>query len=159
MTTTFFAFAFGNLLLPYVLSVTLTRFFTPTTSQYTLIKAFSLLLLGMFLSALATLNFSLSFLVGLLCAPLTFIRPTPEQRLLAVTACVLLGSLGPTAVLLGSSIYWNVSVRQVLVEAAFAWDVWGLRTQVVVWCVWWPAWLISSVLVASSLYSGGSNRE
>ncbi|KAI9723583.1 MAG: hypothetical protein M1812_000883 [Candelaria pacifica] len=159
MPTTFFAFAFINLLLPHFLSVAITRIFTPTTSQFTLIKAFSLLLLGMFLSALATLNFSLSFLVGLLCAPLTFIRPIPEHRILAVTAYLLLGFLGPTAVLLGSSRYWNVSVREILVEAAFAWDVCGLRTQLVVWCVWWPAWLISSVLVASSLYRRGINKE
>jgi glycosylphosphatidylinositol transamidase len=35
----------------------------------------------------------------------------------------------------------------VLKEAAFGWDVWGMTTQVVVWCVWWPAWLVGMVLL------------
>lgn len=35
----------------------------------------------------------------------------------------------------------------VLKEAAFGWDVWGMNTQVVVWCVWWPAWIQGMVLL------------
>ncbi len=34
-----------------------------------------------------------------------------------------------------------------LKEAAFGWDVWGMNTQVVVWCVWWPAWVTGMVLL------------
>ena len=151
ITATFFAFSFVNLLLPYAGSAILVRYFAPTAQQFLLIKAFSLLLLGMFLSALATLNFSLALLVGLLTAPLTYVPPAPEQqRSVALVVGMLLNLVGPTLVLLASSHYWGVPVLEVLVEAAFGWDVWGMWTQVVVWCVWWPAWLIGAVLLASS---------
>ena len=60
------------LTLPYLLSHLLTKYYAPTAQQYQLIRSFSLLLLGMFLSSLATLNFSLALIVGVLSTPLTF---------------------------------------------------------------------------------------
>ncbi|KAJ2970880.1 hypothetical protein NUW58_g9569 [Xylaria curta] len=36
------------------------------------------------------------------------------------------------------------------IQAAFGWDVWGLYIPVVVWCIWWPAWLVGSVVVLGS---------
>ncbi|CAG8882220.1 unnamed protein product [Penicillium salamii] len=107
--------------------------------QYHLIKSFSLLLLGLSLSTLATLNFSLSFMIGLLCTPLSFMT-----RLQGAAPARLATS--------GVCWYTGVSVETVLTEAAFGWDVWGMWTQVVVWCVWWPAWLIGGVLLGSSIF-------
>ena len=40
-----------------------------------------------------------------------------------------------------------MGIGEVLKEAAFGWDVWGMNTQVVVWCVWWPAWVVGMVLL------------
>lgn len=40
----------------------------------------------------------------------------------------------------------------VLREASFGWHVNGVWTLVVVWCVWWPAWLVGAVLSASTLW-------
>ncbi|XMA13818.1 hypothetical protein WAI453_006609 [Rhynchosporium graminicola] len=131
-----------NFLLPPLLSTTLTTYFAPTSQQYTLIKAFSLLLLGLFLSALATLNFSLAFLVGLFSAPLTYIQPLPSHPIIAYILAGLLMLSSPTTVVLAGSWHWGMGVGQVLKEAAFGWDVWGMNTQVVVWCVWWPAWFL-----------------
>ncbi|KMP01706.1 Glycosyl phosphatidyl inositol protein transamidase complex subunit [Coccidioides immitis] len=173
-------FGFINILIPIVLATLLTRFHHPTAQQFLLIKSFSLLLLGLFLSALATLNFSLSFLMGLLCAPLSFVgyiepKPTsilasaesksmkagkPSKSATPLTPCVLakvavslvvLNAIAPSAVLLGACKAWNVSVEKVLTEAAFGWDVWGMWTQVAVWCVWWPAWLAGVMGVVSSV--------
>jgi len=126
-------------------------------------KSFSLLLLGMFLSSLATLNFSLSFLVGLLASPLSFVdAPSPPPVAAAAAGkttgrgaralrrwllTALLNLVAPTTVLLAGSRYWGVPASEILRMAAFGWDVWGTYTAVVVWCVWWPAWLVGSVLV------------
>ncbi|ODH47592.1 rhomboid protein 2 [Paracoccidioides brasiliensis] len=71
--------AFINIFLPIVIAAVLTRFSSPTAQQFLLIKSFSLLLLGLFLSALATLNFSLSFMIGLLCTPLSLIGHIQKQ--------------------------------------------------------------------------------
>jgi len=140
-------FAFLNLLIPYIASATLTRYFRPTTQQYQLVKSFSLLLLGMFLSSLATLNFSLAFLVGLLATPLTYVQPLPKRPAFVIIAGLLMNLLAPTTVLFAGSQYWEISVGDILKEAAFGWDVWGMNTQIVVWCVWWPAWLVGTMLL------------
>ncbi|TAQ84596.1 hypothetical protein B7494_g7067 [Chlorociboria aeruginascens] len=143
----FIAFSIANYLLPYLASDLLVRFFKPTTQQYQLIKTFSLLLLGMFLSSLATLNFSLAFLVGLLATPLTYIQPFPGRPLTTTLLSLLINLLAPPTVLLAGAYYWNLNVGNILQEAAFGWDVWGMNTQVVVWCVWWPAWLAGGILL------------
>ena len=146
-------FSLLSFLGPYVISIVLTRYFTPSEQQYLLLKSFSLLVLGMFLSALATLNFSLAFLIGLLSAPLTFTPIRLQSRAVAFGGSLLLNLFSPFAVLFACSRYWNVLVGDVLIEAAFGWNVWGMRTQVIVWCVWWPAWLLGTVVMASSVVS------
>lgn len=101
----------------------------------------------MFLSALATLNFSLSFLVGLLAAPLSFTSPWPGNPSARHGYAALLQLVAPTAVAYAASAFFGFEIGSILKEAAFGWDVWGMYTPVVVWCVWWPAWLAGSVLV------------
>jgi GPI-anchor transamidase subunit GAA1 len=154
----FFPFTAFNFIFPYVSAIALERYFHPTPQEILLIKSFSLLLLGIFLSALATLNFSLAFLVGLSSVPLTFVRPIPERPRAVVVIGILMSLFAPTTVLICSSIYWEIPVSDILIEAAFGWNVWGMWTQVVVWCVWWPAWLTGTVLLASSLVKPKSGR-
>lgn len=126
--------------------------------HFYLLKSFSLLLLGMFLSSLATLNFSLAFLVGLFSAPLSFTRPWPGNAIMRYGYTTLLNLVSPTTVVIAGAAAYASSYRgnekglldaleHVLREAAFGWDVWGLYIPVVVWCVWWPAWLVGSVVV------------
>lgn len=127
-TTVFLAFAVINSILPLLLSSILTSFFAPTAAQYLMIKSFSLLLLGLFLSSLATLNFSLAFLVGLLATPLTYIYPmssasVPKILLKAVIA-LFLTVIAPTAVLVIGTWAFGGSIEEVLAEAAYGWDVW-----------------------------------
>jgi glycosylphosphatidylinositol transamidase len=147
LTTIFALFSALNALLPLLLSTLLTHYFAPTAHHYTLIKTFSLLLLGLFLSSLATLNFSLAFLIGLLSAPLTHMQPLPSRPLTTGVLAVLLSALAPTTVLMAGCWWWELGVGEVLKEAAFGWDVWGMNTQVVVWSVWWPAWVVGMVLL------------
>lgn len=151
LTAVFIGFAAINSVLPFILSSTLTHFFAPTTQQYLLMKCFSLVLLGLFLSSLATLNFSLAFLVGLIATPLSYIYPTPSTSALRLVfktlLALLLSVIAPTAVLAIGSWGLGWSIEEVLAEAAYGWDVWGMNTQVVVWCVWWPAWLVGGILL------------
>jgi glycosylphosphatidylinositol transamidase len=147
----FYIFTLLNVVLPPVLCAIFTKSFAPTSLHFTLIKCFSLLLLGMFLSALATLNFSLSFLIGVFASPITFISPTPRRKwTIGAAWMTLLQGLTPTTALVGVALYWGEPLSEILKEAAFGWRVWGMWTQVVVWCVWWPAWIIAGVLVAGS---------
>lgn len=95
-------------------------------------------------------------MVGLLCTPLSFIgRVTvrgPSRYALSASGLALLNLLSPPVVLVLACKYSGVSVETVLTEAAFGWDVWGMWTQVVVWGVWWPAWLIGCTLIGSSMF-------
>lgn len=145
LSPAFVVFAVLNCALPVLISNILASY-KPSVQQFQLIKCFSLLLLGMFLSALATLNFSLSFLVGLLAAPLSFMQPC-SSSMAGYSLFGILQLISPTTVLHSASAYFGVDIGLVLKEAAFGWNVWGMYTPMVLWCVWWPAWLVSSVLV------------
>lgn len=149
LTPVFGAFAVLNTALPYIASNLMASYYKPTTQQYQLIKSFSLLLLGMFLSSLATLNFSLAFLVGLLASPLTFMEPWPSNIAMRGISWVVTVLVSPPVILCLGAVYSGLGVGYVLKEAAFGWDVFGMYTAVVIWCVWWPAWLVGSTLVLS----------
>lgn len=147
LSTVFVFVALATTILPMLLSILLTQFFHPTTQQYQLTKSFSLLVLGMCLSSLATLNFSLAFLVGLFAAPLTYLQPLPGRHFTKSFLAIVTSLTSPTSVLVAGCWYWELSVGEVLKEAAYGWNVWGMNTQLVVWCVWWPAWLVGGVLL------------
>ena len=149
MTVAFLSFYTINAALPFGLSHLLTSYYHPTTQQYHLVKSFSLLLLGMFLSSLATLNFSLALLVGLLASPLSFVCPWPNAPAARWASASLLIVVSPATVLALSqaTLPSGLGVSGLLRWAAFGWDVWGVYTPVVVWCVWWPAWLCGSLIV------------
>jgi GPI-anchor transamidase subunit GAA1 len=109
----------------------------------------------MFLSALATLNFSLSFLIGLCAAPFSFIRTPNSQSstrlsplLLSVLGSLVLAAVNPLVLIFGATKYFNYNLTVLLMKAAEGWHVWGMWTQVVVWLVWWPAWFVAAVIVA-----------
>ncbi|RYP80229.1 hypothetical protein DL769_002587 [Monosporascus sp. CRB-8-3] len=167
LTPVFILFTAVNALLPHLAS----RLLTPAslTAQQQrqfrqLLKSFSLLLLGMFLSALATLNFSLALLVGLLATPLTFTPTAHAGPAARVAYTLLLNALSPPAVVavgatvaaryLGEGGGVGGGVGHLLAEAAFGWCVWGLYTPLIVWCVWWPAWLVGGVVAL-----GGGGRS
>jgi glycosylphosphatidylinositol transamidase len=152
LSPTFILIALITTMLPHLIAFTLSKFRKPTAQETTLIQCFSLLLLGMFLAALATLNFSLSFLIGIATSPLTFIRPSKSVPISAATS-VLLAVLNPVVLIKAATFYFGVDMVDFLLKAAEGWHVWGLWTQVVVWLVWWPAWLAGSVVVSGGLFA------
>jgi len=124
----------------------------PLSSQETtLIQCFSLLLLGVFLAVLATLNFSLSFLVGVSCAPFSFVRRTRSMGC-NVALLTVLAMLNPLLVVRAATRLLGGNVADLLATAAQGWHIWGLWTQVVLFLVWLPAWAIHTSVVATGAF-------
>lgn len=142
----FTAFSLFSAVLPFLISNFLSTFYKPTSQHFQLTKSFSLLFLGMTLSTLATLNFSLAFIVALLASPLTFVQPT-KNIALRFTLAGLLTVVAPTTIIFSAAQYTGMDVAEVLRQASFGWNVLGMYTPVVLWCVWWPAWLVGMVNV------------
>jgi glycosylphosphatidylinositol transamidase len=122
-----------------------------TTQQITLIQCFSLLLLGMFLAALATLNFSLAVIVGLLASPLSFVRRVGNPAGTFAQLGLLL-AVNPIMVAQWACKLLDADLAEVLRLSAIGWGVWGMWTQVVVWLVWMPAWVVGAGIVAGGLF-------
>jgi len=138
--------------------------FQASIQQMQIMQSFSLLLLGAALSTLATLNFSLAFMVGLLASPLAFVRPFPKfdskalQWAVGIPAVVLHAAISPPVVIFALNWYlrgniWDV--RWLLLEMAKAWSAQGVYTSLVIWAVWWPAWVIGGIV----LFSGVLRKE
>jgi glycosylphosphatidylinositol transamidase len=51
-----------------------------------------------------------------------------------------------------SSKLLGADLSEVLRLSAVGWHVWGMWTQVVVWIVWFPAWLVGATIVAGGLF-------
>lgn len=149
---TFLAVSNITSVLPLGAAYLLRQFKRPTAQEMTLIQCFSVLFLGMFLSALATLNFSLAFIIGILSCPLSFVR-TSKNKILGTVMYAVLALLNPVMVIQAATWFFGHGVVEILVKAAEGWHVWGLWTQVVVWLVWWPAWFAGSVVVAGGLFA------
>lgn len=144
---------FATLLSPYFLSAFLTALRPPTTQQIALAQCFSLLLLGMFLAALATLNFSQSFLVGLVCVPLAFVRKRVHPLAL-LAQVVLLMAVHPLVATMWGSKVLHFATDELFQRAAEGWVVNGVWTQVTVWLVWFPAWFVGFAVVALGSWEG-----
>ncbi|KIV82092.1 hypothetical protein PV11_04225 [Exophiala sideris] len=169
MPSTFLVLILGLFALPIILAsalaempnnTTLPAFSAPTNEQYVLIKSLSLLLLGLFLTVLATLNFSLSMFLGIVCVPLAFVgrtRSYPGAALLQYVVLAVMSPMGLAAGLVGYG--FIVTGRddllvQWLQRLAFGWNIWwSWGVPVGVLCIWLPAWIIGATLVASSWFT------
>ena len=148
-------------MLPLLLPAFVQNVVRATPQHILLLKSFSLLLLGIFLATLATVNFSLSFFVGLLCAPLSLLGPLPTSFVnnriirpslpLRLLHHITLQLASPPFIFLIVCWATEVDVTEVMAMATFGWKVWGVWTQVIVWCVWWPAWLAAAAGLARGL--------
>ncbi|KAJ4987351.1 glycosylphosphatidylinositol transamidase, partial [Stagonosporopsis vannaccii] len=148
------AFANSTTLVPLAIAWFFSELRPLTYQEVTLIQSLSLLLLGMFLAALATLNFSQSVLIGILASPLSFMRKT-DRTWLSIVQLLLLAALNPTMVATWGSALLRADLHDVLVRAALGWAVSGLWTQVTIWLVWFPAWVVAAVVVAGGPLEGG----
>ncbi|KIW28218.1 uncharacterized protein PV07_07898 [Cladophialophora immunda] len=169
MPSTFFLITVALLVLPIALAsalaempnnTTLPAFSAPTYEQYVLTKSLSLLLLGLFLTVLATLNFSLSMFLGIVCIPLVFVGRTRSRAGLSLVQYLILVVMSPMGLAIGLSAYGVIVLGRddVLVEwlqrLALGWNIWGSwGVPVGVLCIWLPAWVVSATLVASSWFT------
>jgi GPI-anchor transamidase subunit GAA1 len=175
MPSTFFMMTLVLLVLPVIIAsalaempnnTTLPAFSAPTNEQYLLIKSLSLLVLGLFLTVLATLNFSLSMFLGIVCAPLAFVDRSRANSGLAVFQYLALVIISPMGVAAGLGGYGILVAGKddILVHwlqrFAFGWNVWGSwGVPIGVLCIWLPAWVVSATLVASSWFSTTTTKE
>lgn len=100
----------------------------------------------MALATLATLNFSLAFLVGIIASPLAFVQPC-KTKLSKLVIAGSLSAIAPPVVIYLSAWLSDIPISELLREASFGWNVWAMYTPIVVWCIWWPAWLIAMINV------------
>src|ERR1700761_3134959 len=140
--------------------------------QVQITQSFSLLFLGATLSTLSTLNFSLALIAAALCSPLNFIRPLPSlparssvenfaegteylnKLVVILPATVLYLAISPPVVLLLVSAWVGKGLQWMLVEAAMGWVAQGVWTSLVVWSVWWPAWVLGGGVLLSGIWRG-----
>lgn len=131
-----------------------------TVQHQLLTQCLSHLLLGMFLATLATLNFSLSLFVGLACIPLPFTGPSLSldadkdesgEKYRRACSRLALYILSPPTMLWIVSLIGGTSVADILMEGSVGWNVNGMWTPLIIWGVWWPAWLIGCVLSSAPL--------
>ena len=169
MPLTFFIIAVIVLILPVILASSLTEmpnnttlpaFSAPTTEQYVLVKSLSLLVLGLLLTVLSTLNFSLSMFLGIICTPLAFVDRTRSNAMLSMLQYVILVVMSPVGAAAGVGGYGILFlgkddlVIEWMQRLAFGWNVWGSwGVPIGVLCIWLPAWVVSATLVASSWFS------
>jgi glycosylphosphatidylinositol transamidase len=168
MPSTFFLLTLTLLVLPVILAsalaempnnTTLPALSAPTAEQYILVKSLSLLVLGLFLTVLATLNFSLSMFLGIICTPLAFVDRMPSSPGLAFLQYLVLVIMSPMGAAAGLGGYgMAVGKDDMIVDwlqrLAFGWNVWGSwGVPIGVLCIWLPAWVVGATLVASSWFS------
>ena len=148
-------------LLPIALPMIL-RSYGANVQQYQILQSFSLLLLGAILSMMATLNFSLALVIGLAASPLSFVRPLPGSWLtskpnakwsVVPLITILMLAISPPSAVLITSHFSKKTVTWLLVELAKGWSGQGAITNLVIWCVWWPAWMLAALVLYSGLYT------
>ena len=105
----------------------------------------------MFLAALATLNFSLSILVGVLCVPLSYVRRSDNNSITGLQMLIL-AMTNPLLVVQTATKLLGVDLIDVLMQSAIGWHIWGMWTQVVVWLVWFPAWLVGALVASTGFW-------
>lgn len=104
--------------------------------------ATALAIAGLQLSALAMVNFSLSFVVGTLMVPLSWIRPSRTPKLniaIVVLAC-------PAAIL--STVAWyyyEIPALALVEQISDAFNDISVNTWMVIWGVWIPLWVASAI--------------
>ncbi|ORY77698.1 Gaa1-like protein [Protomyces lactucae-debilis] len=143
-----------KMFLVYILSLelilpTLVGNFRPLSkAQTTLASALSLLVLGLCLAALATINFSLSLAMGVLCFPILFARPSASLPVrLAGRVILLLTS--PLAVFTGACFLMDLKMDDVLSMVTFSYVHLHVWTPLAIWGVWWPAYMLGSLVIFS----------
>ena len=134
------------------------NFQTRVLQFHTILKSLSLLVLGLELTVLATLNFSLSMFLGVFCTPLCFAgfyRDSSARATASLVAVVLfnpfvVANAATLVAKLGGYYGGDISMKDVLriwmEQVSFSWTVSGsYGVPVGVFCIWLPAWTVATL--------------
>ncbi|OAA49503.1 rhomboid protein 2 [Metarhizium rileyi] len=68
------------------------------------------------------------------------------------SVAALLNAVAPPVVVYLAAHFAGLSVAELLQQASFGWNIWAMYTPIVIWCIWWPAWLVAmtNVLIKTS---------
>lgn len=69
---------------------------------------------------------------------------------ISLPATVLFVAISPPTVIYALNGYFGKNIGWTLLEMAKGWSAQGVWTSIVVWGVWWPAWVVGGTV----LYSG-----
>lgn len=130
-------FAAMSFLSPIVLN-SLQPIFQVRKRSLEYLYAYSMIIHGLFLTALATLNFSLSLVMGLLTIPLAWLR---LQSPLINSMPLLIASSPWTGIYL-LSLYKGISIHEFLHELLWSWHGLQVWTWFTIVGLWLPVWLI-----------------
>lgn len=113
-----------------------------------LLSSFSQIMLGMFLSAIATINFPLALAIGMIAFPTCFIGPAQTKLTQIVTRVTLLIFTSPMSVLYLYCTFAGADWRIVIVDFVFGYEWQHVWTPIVIFGVWWPVYFLSSIVVS-----------
>lgn len=117
-----------------------------------LIDSFSQIMLGMFLSAVATINFPLALAIGVIAFPTSFVRPAQNKLVQISIRVLLLLFTSPVSVIYLYCTFTGTDWKSIMLDLVFGYEWQHVWTPLVVFGVWWPAYFLSSTVV-----SGGVN--
>lgn len=145
---------------------------TRVSQFHMIVKSLSLLVLGLQLTVLATINFSLSMFLGVLCTPLAFagfyFDSSIRARISLITTVLFNPFVAVNAGIMAAKLagYYDDStgmkdVLKLWLEAvSFGWNVWGSWGVLVgAFCVWLPAWTIATMGAVSSFVMDEETTE
>ncbi|CCG80708.1 putative GPI transamidase component [Taphrina deformans PYCC 5710] len=113
-----------------------------------LLNSFSQLVLGMFLSAIATINFSLALSIGVMSFPYSFIGPVHNKVQQIPIRVALLVLTSPMSILYLFCTFTGIDWRDVVVDVVFGYEWLHVWTPLAIFGVWWPAYFLTSVVVS-----------
>lgn len=113
-----------------------------------LIKSFSQIMLGMFLSAIASVNFPLSLSIGIVAFPISFVGPTHHKISQILLRVALLVLTSPMSVLVLFCALTGADWRGIITDVVFGYEWQHVWTPFAIFGVWWPAYFLASVVVS-----------
>lgn len=110
-----------------------------------LISSFSQIVLGMFLSAIATVNFPLSLFIGIIAFPITFMGPTQHKIVQILIRVTLLVFTSPMSILYLFCVLTGMDWKELIMHITFGYEWLHVWTPLAIFGVWWPAYFLTSV--------------
>lgn len=119
-----------------------------SSDDIALVNSFSQLMLGMFLSAIATINFSLALFMGIIAFPYSFIGPVHNKVHQICIRVALLVLTSPMSILYLFCAFSGMDWKAIVLDVVFGYEWSHVWTPFAIFGVWWPAYFLTSVVVS-----------